>query len=140
MYVLASSSFRKARQNSKTTKCEQVIPGLLGDAMSGSSFKPNASLMPFSKTQGPEEGCAEIELIVRDTEVPSAYEENFYGGAEGPDERGTVLLSSDTSDRPNGVHREEVGDNPEVAKLKEINLQLYQHALKSILSSSKPIE
>jgi len=115
---------------------QQVIPGLLGDPMSGTSFKPNASLMPFSKMQGSDDST-EIELIVRDPGVPSAFEENFY---ECQDQKKLVYLNGDMSERSNGADQEETLDNPEVSKLKEINLQLYQQALKSILSTSKPLD
>ena len=91
--------------------------------------KPSATLMPFNKT--PSEDSV-IELIVRD-EVPSAEQEDFYT-CESDFPPRVNTYTQDSASLGNSSSSQNATEMPEVTKLKEINLQLYQHALKSILS------
>jgi len=118
---------------------QPVIPGLIGDVTDKSHHKPSCSLVPFEKTPSSIEET-EIELVVRD-QVPSAFEddESWFAFKSDSEHRHVSDMARDRSG--NGDHRSSASmnngseDNPEVTRLKEINQQLYQHALKNILSN-----
>ena len=74
-----------------------------------------------------------IELVVRD-QVPSVEQEDFYScESVFPHPAASFILPEpDCASATNSS--QSVTEMPEVTKLKDINLQLYQHALKNILS------
>ena len=72
-----------------------------------------------------------IELVVRD-QVPSVEQEDFYSCKSAFPHAATSFILPDSQSANNSS--QSVTEMPEVTKLKDINLQLYQHALKNILS------
>jgi len=110
-------------------KFQPVVPGLLGDTGENrANCKPGATLLPFNKT--PSEDSV-IELVVRD-QVPSVEQEDFYSCESAFPHPAASFVLPDSASATNSS--QSVTEMPEVTKLKDINLQLYQHALKNILS------
>ena len=96
------------------------VPGLLGE----STFKPTETLAPFEKT--PNDNNSYVDIIIKD-EVPGyVNDDDDFFVVEHEERQGQQ------STIENGTSSHE---NPEVAKLKDINLQLYQHALQKIIQS-----
>ena len=72
-----------------------------------------------------------IELVVRD-QVPSVEQEDFYSCESAFPHPAASFVLPDSASATNSS--QSVSEMPEVTKLKDINLQLYQHALKNIVS------
>lgn len=121
----------------------RIVPGLVGTGTetgtgsSSSTFRPLATLAPFEKTERPIDE-REVEIAVRE-EVPActdllADDDDIFPDFLSSFASATTTTTTSSVAAENGS--EATSENAEVAKLKEINLQLYQHALKNILSKN----